>query len=329
LIRVGYHASHEQFAPSELLELVQAAEQAGFHEAKSSDHFHPWSERQAQSGHAWSWLGAALQATRFRIGVISAPGYRYHPAVVAQAAATLGEMFPGRFWLALGSGEAINEAITGTYWPDKAERNERLRECADITRRLFSGERVTHRGRVTVIEAKLYSRPTDPVPLLGAAITAETAAFVGGWADGLLLTGYDPESVAAIVTAFRETGGKGKPVHLQMAVSLAASVEEAERHALDQWSAAAIGGGVNLDLRRPEDFDQASRMVDGKDVRNAVLVTDSAQQIAEAIASFEELAIDVVHLHQVGRNQRELIDRVGRDVLRGPVGGGGPYLTGN
>lgn len=315
MVRVGYHASHEQFSPSELLEFVRAAEAAGFDEAKSSDHFHPWSERQAQSGHAWSWLGAALQATSFPIGVISAPGYRYHPAVIAQAAATLGEMFPGRFWLALGSGEAINEAITGTYWPEKAERNERLRECVNITRRLFAGELVTHRGRVTVVEAKLYSRPSDPVPIFGAAITEETAAFVASWADGLLLAGHDLKTVAPVVNAFRYAGGEGKPVHLQMAVSLASNLEEAERGALDQWSAAAIGGGVNLDLRRPGDFDQASRMVNGDDVRNAVLVTDSARQIGDAIEMIRDLSVEVVHLHQVGRNQRDFIDLVGKDVL--------------
>ena len=311
-MRIGYHASHEQFGPSELLEFVKAAEGAGFHEAKSSDHFHPWSERQAQSGHAWSWLGAALQATRFPIGVITAPGYRYHPAVVAQAAATLGEMYPGRFWLALGSGEAINEAITGTYWPEKAERNERLRECVEITRRLFAGELVTHRGRVTVIEAKLYSLPQQPVPIFGAAITPETAAFTANWSDGLLIAGRDPDLIAPVVDAFRTSGGTGKPIHLQMAVSLAATVDEAERAALDQWSAAAIGGGVNLDLRRPSVFDQASRMVSGDEVRNAVLVTDSVNQISDTIACLDALSIDVVHLHQVGRGQREFIERIGR-----------------
>lgn len=166
---IGYHASHEQFPPSELLRLVSDAEQAGFGCAKSSDHFHPWSERQGQSGFAWSWLGAAMQATNFDFGIISAPGYRYHPAVLAQAAATIGEMFPGRLWLSLGTGEAINEAITGEYWPEKAERNARLRECVDIFRALFDGETVTHRGRVTVVEAKLYSRPPHPVPIYGAA----------------------------------------------------------------------------------------------------------------------------------------------------------------
>src|SRR5215217_7006636 len=143
MTRIGYHASHEQFTPSDLVRYVVDAERAGFDCAKSSDHFHPWSERQGQSGFAWSWLGAAMSATRFGHGIISAPGYRYHPAVLAQAAATIGEMYEGRLWLALGSGEAINEAITGEPWPEKAERNARLLECVEVTRRLFAGETVT------------------------------------------------------------------------------------------------------------------------------------------------------------------------------------------
>jgi len=316
LVRIGYHASHEQFAPSELLGLVTRAEAAGFHEAKSSDHFHPWSERQGQSGNAWPWLGAALQATRFPIGVISAPGYRYHPAVLAQAAATLGEMFEGRFWLALGSGEAINEAITGTAWPEKPERNQLLLECVEIIRRLFQGEVVTHRGRATVIEAKLYSRPSAPVPLFGAALTRETAAFAGSWADGLLLSGFDTKAVEPLVTGFREAGGDGKPVHVQMAVSLASTLRRAEESAIDQWSSAAIGGEVNLDLRRPGDFDRAARGITAENVKNAVLVTDSPAAIADVIGTLSDLEVDVVHLHQVGRNQAEFIDRIGRDVLR-------------
>src|SRR5919112_2448835 len=126
-----YHCSHEQHAPSALLSYVRAAEAAGFAAAMCSDHFHPWTDAQGQSGFAWSWLGAALQATSLSLGTVNAPGARYHPAIIAQAAATLAEMFPGRFWFAIGSGEALNEAITGDAWPVKAERNARLQECAE------------------------------------------------------------------------------------------------------------------------------------------------------------------------------------------------------
>src|SRR5690606_23568761 len=121
---------------------------AGFSGAMCSDHLMPWSASQGHSGFAWSWLGAALQTTNFSFGVVNAPGYRYHPVIIAQAAATLAEMFPGRFWMAVGSGEALNEHITGEAWPPKPERNDRLRECADMMRALWRGDMITHRGNV-------------------------------------------------------------------------------------------------------------------------------------------------------------------------------------
>jgi alkanesulfonate monooxygenase SsuD/methylene tetrahydromethanopterin reductase-like flavin-dependent oxidoreductase (luciferase family) len=120
---VGFHASHEQLSPSALLAAVHRAEEAGFQTAMCSDHLAPWSERQDHSGHAWVWLGSALATTSLPFGVVTAPGQRYHPVVTAQAIATLGEMFPGRFWAALGSGEAINEHVTGDRWPDKPTRD--------------------------------------------------------------------------------------------------------------------------------------------------------------------------------------------------------------
>src|SRR5919199_2402284 len=189
---IGFHASHEQIHPAALLDAVRHAEEVGFTAAMCSDHFAPWSTAQGHSGFAWSWLGAAMATTGLPMGVISAPGYRYHPAIIAQGAATLAEMFPGRFWLALGSGQRLNEDITGLAWPEKAERNARLRECADVIRALLAGEVVTHRGRVTVVEAKLYSRPERPPPLLGAAVTEATAEQVGAWADGLLTVSAAP-----------------------------------------------------------------------------------------------------------------------------------------
>lgn len=143
---IGYHCSHEQHPPSRLLEFVRAAESAGFGAAMCSDHLAPWSTSQGQSGFAWSWLGSALQATELDFGTVNAPGQRYHPVVIAQAAATLAEMYPGRFWLALGTGEALNEHVTGDAWPDKAARRVRLRESVDLMRALFAGETVTHRA---------------------------------------------------------------------------------------------------------------------------------------------------------------------------------------
>ena len=312
---VGYHASHEQFAPSRLRDLVVLAEQAGFHAAKSSDHFHPWSERQGQSGFAWSWLGAAMQATSLPFGIISAPGYRYHPAILAQAAATCGEMFPGRFWLSLGSGEAINEAITGEAWPEKAERNARLAECAAIIRALFDGETVTHRGRVTVVEAKLYSRPKSNVPLIGAAVTPETAAFVGGWADGLLTTaGGDIETTRRVIAAYKHVAGDRKPIYLQHALSWAETEDEAFHQALDQWAPLAIGGEVNWDLRRPRDFDRIAATIGREHIGRILKVSSDADRHLGWIAELVELGVDHIYLHCVGRNQEAFIETFGPRV---------------
>lgn len=310
MVQIGYHASHEQFSPSRLLALVKRAEEAGFDAIKCSDHFHPWSERQGQSGYAWSWLGAAMQTTSVPFGIISAPGYRYHPAVLAQAAATIGEMYEGRLWLALGSGEAINEAITGEYWPEKAERNARLLECADVTRRLFAGETVTHRGRITVVEAKLYTRPLTPVPLYGAALTEKTAALAGSWADGLLVGGHEPAGVRRLVDEFRRNGGEGKPVHVQMAISWASSRNIAEENALDQWSTGAIGGEAAWDLRRPADFDKVASSATSDILERGMLITDSMSQVVERIHEIGVTGVAAVHLHMVGRDQESFIDEI-------------------
>jgi coenzyme F420-dependent glucose-6-phosphate dehydrogenase len=233
--RIGFHTSHEQFPPSELLSLVHAAEAAGFDCAMSSDHFRPWGATQGHSGFAWSWLGAAMGTTGLPMGVISAPGCRYHPAIIAQGAATLAEMFPGCFWLALGSGQRLNEDITGLAWPEKAERNARLRECAEVIRALLAGETVTHRGRVTVVEAKLYSRPERLPPLLGAAVTEATAEQVGGWADGLLTVSATPAQMRKVIEAFRRGGGAGKRVAVQVGLNWAPTEAEALAGAHNQW----------------------------------------------------------------------------------------------
>lgn len=139
---VGWHASHELYPPGELLRLARRAEAAGFRAGMCSDHFHPWTPRQGESGFAFSWLGAALQATSLPFGSVCCPFGRYNPVVVAQAAATLAEMFPGRYWLAVGTGQALNESVTGGAWPEKVERWARLREPVDVIRALWAGETV-------------------------------------------------------------------------------------------------------------------------------------------------------------------------------------------
>jgi coenzyme F420-dependent glucose-6-phosphate dehydrogenase len=210
LTRIGYHASHEQHRPSTLLAYVQRAEEAGFETAMCSDHLHPWNEDQGQSGFAWSWLGAVLQATRLTMGTVCAPGQRYHPAVIAQAAATLAEMHPDRFWAALGSGQALNEHVTGDRWPTKQERNERLVESVGVMRALWRGETVSHRGRIVVEDARLYTRPLTPPMIAAAAITPGTAGWAAGWADALITIAQPLEDLEAVVEAWRDGGGEDR-----------------------------------------------------------------------------------------------------------------------
>jgi probable non-F420 flavinoid oxidoreductase len=315
MVRIGFHASHEQFAPSDMLRFVQHAEAAGFDCAMSSDHFKPWGPSQGHSGYAWSWLGAAMQATALPFGIISAPGYRYHPAIIAQGAATLAEMYPDRLWLALGSGQRLNEDITGLNWPDKAERNARLGECAHIIRALFAGETVTHRGRVTIVDAKLYSRPERRPMLLGAAVTPESAEFVGGWADGLLTISGKPEQLRKVVEAFRRGGGEGKPMFLQIALNWAPSEEAALAGAHEQWRYLALGGDVNWNLRSPEEFDAATRFVRPDDIRQSVLVSSDPGQHAAWLREFIEIGFEHLYLHQIDRNQEIFMDAFAANVL--------------
>jgi probable non-F420 flavinoid oxidoreductase len=315
MARIGFHASHEQFPPSDLLRFVREAERAGFDCAMSSDHFRPWGPAQGHSGFAWSWLGAALQATRLPFGVISAPGYRYHPAILAQAAATLCEMYPGRLWLTLGSGQRLNEDLTGLAWPEKAERNARLKECADIIRALLRGETVSHYGRVTLVEGRIYSLPATPPLLLGAAVSEATAEFVGGWADGLLTVSGKPEQLRKVVEAFRRGGGEGKPLFMQVGLNWAPTEEQAVAGAYEQWRYNVLGGDVNWELRSPEHFDTATRLVRPEDMKDSVLISADLNRHADWLAEFVELGFEELQLHQVDRNQSAFIEAFGAKVL--------------
>lgn len=314
-ICVSYHASHEQFAPSALLQWVQQAERAGFHGFFSSDHFHPWSEAQGQAGFSWSWMGSALQATSIPGAMICCPGYRYHPAVVAQAAATLSEMYEGRYWLALGSGEALNERITGLPWPAKDLRNARLRECAEVIRALWAGEKVTHRGLVHVEEAKLYTLPKQLPQLVGAAITEQTAEWLGSWTDGLLTTSRPPEELKKMVEAFHRGGGEGKPVYVKAGLSYAASKELARLHAHQQWRSVAFSNDLLAELRTPAEFDAAGKRVRPEDMDEMIRISDSLDEHAAWIQADLECGATEVILHNIGTNQDEFIEDFGQRVL--------------
>ena len=315
--RVGLHCSHEQIPPSRLLEHARHAQDAGFGAIMSSDHFSPWSERQGESGFAWSWLGAAMGATDLPFGVVNAPGQRYHPAIVAQAAATLCEMFPGRLWVAVGTGEASNEHITGEPWPDKETRNARLGECVQIMRRLFAGETVSHDGLVKVDRARLYTLPPEPPPLIGPAVSVETARWAGEWADGLATVNQPHDKLREMVAAFRDNGGEGKRLVLQVHLSWAPSEEEALQVAYDQWRTNVFPPPTCWDLELAEDFDRLAEKneVTPDEVSKTVLISSDLDQHVAWLRELIDLGFEEINVHHVGQDQSDFIDAFGEHVL--------------
>lgn len=311
----GYHASHEQHSPRDLLAYVQFAEHAGFEAGMCSDHFHPWIPAQGHSGFAWSWLGAALQATDLRFGCVNAPGSRYHPAVIAQAAATLAQMYPERVWLAVGSGEALNEHITGQPWPQKSKRNARLLECVKVMRALWAGETVTHRGEIVVEQAKLYTRPDRAPQIYGAALSEETARWVGSWADGLITVSMTDEEFRKLLRAFRAGGGEHKPVKVQAALGWAPTERDARETTHRQWAGNLIGKDKLAKLQTPEDFAAAAQSVSVEDVLRQIPVSSDPAFHLRDLRRYIDYGVDEVYLFNVTPFQREFIEVFGKQVL--------------
>jgi probable non-F420 flavinoid oxidoreductase len=305
---IGYHASHEQFAPSRLLKLVQLAEQAGFDCIHSSDHFQPWGFNQGQSGFSFSWLGAALQATSLPFSVVCAPGQRYHPAIVAQAIATLGELFPGRFHAELGSGEAINEMITGTGWPAKAERNERLLKCAAIIKDLLQGQTVMYSGPAHTAHLKLYTLPEKAPALFCAAITDKTSAWAGTWADGLLTIADGIEAVKKRIQLFREAAASEKPVYVQLAFSYDRSKSEALEGAWEQWKTNMLPRDKLADLYTPGQFEAATKHITRKDVAEKINIFTNTGELQQLIEAYITLGVARIFLHNINLKQEQFIE---------------------
>ena len=312
--KIGFHASHEQFAPSRLLELVRRAADAGFQAVQSSDHIEPWGASEGESGFAFAWLGAAMQATDLPFTLVNAPGDRYHPAIVAQAIATLEEMFPGRFSVALGSGEAMNEHITGRPWPPKSIRNERLGECVSVIRRLLAGERVTHDGLVIVHEAKVWSLPAQAPPLYAAALSPQTARWAGTWADGLITVNQPEPQLREILDAFHDTAGD-KPLLLQVHVCWAEDEGRAKQMALESWRGNMLPSPIAQDVRLAEHFDMAAKFIRSEDVGETVDISADPSWHADNLQRYAALGFSAINVHQVGQNQEAFIDFFGEKVL--------------
>lgn len=314
---LGFHASHEQIGPATLRDAVVRAEAAGFDAAMCSDHLAPWSATQGESAFAFSWLGAALQATsQIPIGQFHAPGQRYHPVISAQAMATLATMFPGRYpWVALGSGEALNEHVTGDRWPRKAVRMARLRECVDVMRALWRGEEVSHDGLVTVDRARLWTLPDRPPLLVAGAVSTETAQWAASWADGLITVNQPVDTLRAMVEAYRSAGGRGE-LALQVHLAWAPDEGAALATAVEQWRANCLPDhDLGWDLELPRHFEAATAHVPDDVVARAVLVSADVARHTAVAQDFLELGFSQLYLHHVGVEQEAFIDTFGAQVL--------------
>jgi probable non-F420 flavinoid oxidoreductase len=315
---IGYHSSHEQFPPSRLLFLAKAAEDAGFGGIMTSDHIAPWGERQANSGNNWAWLGAALATTSLPFSSLAIPGgWRYHPVVLAHTIATLAEMYPDRLrWIAVGSGEAMNENVVGNGWPEKRQRNERLFAGTEIIRSLLRGDTVSVRHPWFGAEdAKLWSRPIRSPRFFGAALTSATAEWMGSWADGLITVWKSKAEVMKVLDAFDSNGGAGKPRVLQLQVAWATSKEDARLAAWQNWRNAAAPPDCLAELKKPRDFDAVTRDIRPEEMDEVIPLIVHGAELLALIEAAGLCGFDDVYIHNVSLDQEGFLEFMAREVF--------------
>jgi len=325
-LTVGYAAMLEQFHPTEAVDLSALAEEHGFSGVMAADHYQPWVPAQGQAAFVWNVLTAIGERTRGDMGPgVTAPTFRWHPAMVAQASATLAAMYPGRHWLGLGSGEALNEHVVAGYWPEAPERINRMFEAIDIIKKLFTsslaGKDVKHAGQFYKLEStRLWTMPEVAPEILVATAGPVTAKRAGRVADGLITVGAPLEKISGLFQKFddgaREAGRDPEtmPKVLQLHLSWAETDEQALANAMHEWP----NGGMKFpkaDIRSPFDFEQMAKLVRPEDFEGRMVISADPDVHRAEIQKYVDLGFDRVYLHNVGRNQREWIEVFGRDVL--------------
>lgn len=305
-MEIGYWLSSEEHAPSELVANAKRAEDAGFSYVLISDHFHPWVNAQGHSPFVWGVIGAIAQATeRLRLGTaVTCPLIRMHPVLVAQAAATSALLMEGRFFLGVGTGEALNEHVTGARWPRPDERLDMLDEALEIITKLWRGEYETYRGRhYTVEQARVYDVPDHPPELIVAAAAEQAAKLAAKWGDGMISTSPDRE----VVDAYKQAGGS-EPIYGKVTGCFAASKEDALRIALERQPNTAIGGTISQDLPLPRDFETVAEIVRADDLEGAMSLGNDPAVWREGIEQFEEVGFTHLCLHDVSEDQAGFIE---------------------
>ncbi len=312
---IGYTMMCEQAGPKQLVRDVALAEDAGFDFAVISDHYFPWLDAQGHSPYAWSVLGAAAQATDHipLMTYVTCPIRRYHPAVVAQKAATMQLLSDGRFTLGLGAGENLNEHIVGGRWPIVGVRHEMLEEAVEIIRALWSGGTVTYRGKHFDVEsAKVWDLP-DATPPIGIAVSGPGGCHLAG-RHGDAMIAVEPR--AELGRMFDSEGGAGKPRIGQIALSYDPDQQVAVKRAMDQFRWFTGRWSVNAELPVPASFDAASRMVREEDVSAQMPCGPDVGRHVAGIREFEAAGFTHVALIQVGADtQEQFISWAATDLL--------------
>ena len=312
-MKIGYALSSEEHAPLDLVGSAIRAEKAGFGFSLISDHYHPWIDRQGHNPFVWSVIGAiAASSPSIRLGTgVTCPLIRIHPAIVAQAAATAAAMMPGRFFLGVGTGENLNEHVLGDRWPSTRERREMLEEAIDVMRLLWKGELCSFEGKhYRVDNARLYTLPDEPIPVVVAAGGPEAAKLAARAGDGLVST--IPES--EITQTYRDAGGSGATYGM-LTVCWAASEAAARATALEWWPNGALKGPLGQELPLPSHFEEAAAMVDEESIAEAIVCGPDPEAHLSGIREFAHAGFDRVYVHQVGPDQDGFIDFYEREIL--------------
>jgi G6PDH family F420-dependent oxidoreductase len=321
-VQVGMAAALEQFSPRESIRLAALAEQHGFTGQMAADHFQCWVPQQGQASFVWSVLASLAENTAGDLGPgVTCPSFRMHPALVAQAAATLEATYPGRTWLGIGSGEALNEHIIGGYWPEAPERVRRMFEALEVIRKLFSGQDVKHAGEFFKLHTtRLWTLPDVPPPVYVAAAGPYVSRKCGELADGLITPAASLEKLAGILEQFGRGARKaGKdpdqmPKLLQVHLSWAETDEEAWSNAIDQWP----NGGMKFpkaDVRSPYDFAQMAQLVRPEDFEGRMVISSDPDLHRESLQRYVDAGFNRIYVHNVGRNQDQWLEIFGREVL--------------
>ncbi|WP_413452855.1 LLM class F420-dependent oxidoreductase [Georgenia phoenicis] len=311
-MKLGYKLAAEAYGPEELIRQAVRAEEVGYDFVEISDHFHPWLDNQGHSPFAWSVL-AAIAARTERIGLVTGvtcPTMRYHPAIVAQAAATTALISGGRFTLGVGSGERLNEHVVGKAWPSATVRQDMLREALEIIRLLWQGGYQSYDGRYLQLEdARVFDLPEELPRIAVAAGGPQAARLAGELGDGLFTTEPDP----SLIEEFRGAGGNG-PLYAEAPLAYAATEDEAAAHALETSRWALTGWKVMSELPNPVNFDAATATVREEDVREQFACGPDVERHLTTIRQFTDAGYDHVVTMNVGPDPDAFLDFFGSEL---------------